>query len=322
MNLGPRKGLRDLRKEIASRQDVEIDQVMLTTGVSMGISAALGCLGGFAFILIPRPYYPAYLKVARLMHLRVGYYDLLPGKKWQPDLGQITKKVNCETRAIVINSPGNPTGGILTDTFLEGMASVLGRRRIQIICDESQWEFLYEDVSLADPRHYFDSRQVIKLRGFSKSLMMPGERLGYAIAHPDVIKSLDKAHWHLALTPPLRAQYIALERLKSEQGDGTGDLLLRLRKRRDLALAILKTSDRIRAHSPEGGIFIWFTVDGCTMNSVALAKACEQHAGVKVIGGTVFGVTEPAYLRASFAVPCAELIAGFESLVRFLNGLA
>ena len=318
---GPVEGYPSLREMIAFREGVSIDEVSLTTGASMGLVATLATLERPSSILCPRPYYPAYPKVANFLGLDVIYYDLDKTQDWLPNPQQINHLVRSDTRAILWNFPSNPTGSIPTFTLLKEIATTVQRNNILIISDEVYASFVYDDRVFIDISEVFGHTSVVKLRSFSKLFGMPGERLGYVIAKPDRLQSICRAHWALAMSPPASAQVIALMTLRSEPNQIVRNLQQQLVENRSLAVHILKDCNRSQCYMPPAGIFCWIEVKDISIDSITLAHACKTQAGVVVVPGAAFGISSPNYLRASFALPKDEMIRGFEALTSFLEDI-
>lgn len=319
---GSPEGNFNLRHALAEWEGLSSrDEIIVTTGASMGFAATLASLKSPGSILCPCPYYPAYPKVAKFFGLKVIYYDLDPDRGWLPNPQKIAQLIREDTRAIILNFPSNPTGSIPNLSLLEDIATVLAKKQILVISDEVYADFIYEDFLFPNLKTVFKELEIVRLRSFSKAFGIPGERLGYVVGSNKCLNGISNAHWTLAMNPPATAQAFALKLLQSQPHQRIKNLRQQLIVNRLLATEILTSCDRIKYCAPSGGIFCWLEVDECPVNSTILACACQHQAGVIVLPGSVFGIHYRTYLRASFALPINELNQGFEALVRLIQGL-
>jgi aspartate/methionine/tyrosine aminotransferase len=316
---GPPEGYLSLREKIALWEQVSVDEIVLTTGASMGLVATLATLERPASILCPRPYYPAYPKVAKTLGLDVIYYDLEKNLGWLPNPQKLRELIREDTRALLWNFPNNPTGSLPTPTLLKEITAIVRSTNLSVISDEVYSDFIYDSHLFPNMRMVFGAESLVRLRSFSKLFGIPGERLGYVIAEPNRLQDICRKHWSLAMSPPATAQGIALMSLRSDPKQELLKLQQFLTKNRDLAVDILKKCDRIQFDIPPAGFFFWIQVPDCSVDSMTLARICRLKAETIVMPGAAFGISSSVYLRASFAVPRVELKQGFEALVNFLR---
>ncbi len=310
-----------LREAIAAWEGVSVEEVCVTTGASLGLVAALTGLPRPCSVLCPRPYYPAYPSLAELLGLKTLFYDLEPELGWQPDPLALARLLREDSRALLWNFPSNPTGTIPDPAVLAKVRELVQEANLLVLSDEVYADFIYDGHAFPDMRAALGHSHAIRLRSFSKLFRMAGERLGYVIGDPDRLRGIRRNHWLLAMSPPAAAQALALAGMRLDLSRQTGELRRELSVLRDLAARILDGCGRVRFSRPPAGIFYWIEVLGCPIDSRALVRLCAEEAGVLVQPGAVFGIGEPVYLRASFAVERDEMGRGFESLVNLLERL-
>lgn len=315
---GPQDGSRGLREAVATWEQVPIEQVAITTGASLGLVSSLAALGPPYSLLCPRPYYPAYSRVAALLGLDVLYYPLERQRGWLPDPGELRRLLRKDTRAVLWNSPHNPTGSVAGPTILRELATIAADAGLVVISDEVYDGLVYGDCGTI-ARWGVDGHQLIRLRSFSKQFGIPGERVGYVIADPHWLRAVSKAHWALGMSPPATSQALALALLRNHPAERLRHLRTTLARKRDLAFEILRASDCVRADLPDASVFYWVEALDWPSGSLALASACRRDCGVTVVPGVAFGIDSPTYLRLSFAVPDNELLEGFSRVVAFLQ---
>jgi len=313
---GPAQGVDALRDAVAEWERTPREGVAVTTGASLGLAATLATLPRGARLLCPRPYYPAYPRLAEAFGLEVAFYPLRAEDGWRPDPDEIARLLRRPAAAVLWNAPANPTGAVCDAARMEAIGETFTRHPdLLLISDEVYAHFVYDGSPAAlHPRH----ARTVRVRSFSKVFGLAGERVGYVLAEPGEADAISRAHWMLAMSPPATGQLRALAALRSDPGPRLAALVSRLCAQRDAAAAILRRCARVSFASPPAGFFHWLRVGGGARDD-ALAERCATRGGVHVLAGTAFGAADGAYLRASFAVPPAELTEGFERLAAFLE---
>lgn len=317
---GPAAGSTELRQAVAAWERVPPDHVAITTGASLGLVAALAALDPPYGVLCPRPYYPPYVKVAGLLGLTVHHYGLDAARRWVPDGSSLRFLTSSAVRTLIWNFPHNPTGAVVEPGLFDQVVALAAASGTTVISDDVYRELVYGDERVARVPDG-GSSCVVRLRSFSKLFAIPGERVGYVIAAPKLVASVARAHWSLGMSPPATSQRIAAAVLMDGPEARVERVRTALAAKRDIAVAILRQCSRARMHVPPAGIFCWIEVPGWTGSSTELADLCGDRAGVVVAPGSAFGVERPAYIRASFAVPDAELRDGLTRLVELIESL-
>jgi aspartate/methionine/tyrosine aminotransferase len=306
---GPPEGYPPLREVIADWMDVSAANVILTTGASLGLAATLATLERPCSIFCPRPYYPLYPRLASLLGITPIFYDLEARGGWQPDPD------------LLWNLPGNPVGSLPTKALLERSAEVVERLDLMVVADEVYADFVYDGGVMPDLARALGEKRVVRVRSFSKLLSMPGERLGFVVAPCDRLAAICHAHWTLALSAPASAQAAALLSLRQGIHGWLGERRAVLRTNRDRMVDTLARCDGLAVHRPSAGIFLWIGAERSPLDSVSLAKACAEKAGVVVSPGLAFGVVEPPFIRVCFAVPPEEAVRGAHALAEFFSSI-
>jgi aspartate aminotransferase len=315
---GPPAGLPALRDAIARREGVAGTNIVLTTGASMGLVATLAILERPARILLPRPFYPAYPAIAQALGLQVDYYGVSDSAGGM--LGQIAATITQETAAIVVNSPGNPLGNIISPAILGEICEIAASRDALLIVDEVYKDFQSDGANGAGRPNWVQPELVVRINSFSKTFGMPGERLGYVIAQPDLSARLTTTHWHLAMGAPLSAQYLALDLLASKDANAWSGIAAQLACNRGRAVRILAEQADLNIKPPEAGIFLWIETGLAGLPSTMLADLLRLVEGVHVQPASLFGLDGPD-LRASIAVTDDVLTRGFSTIAHTLRRL-
>ncbi|MHC2275462.1 aspartate/methionine/tyrosine aminotransferase [Bradyrhizobium diazoefficiens] len=301
----------ELRAAIADLEKVKIDQVVVTVGASLALVCAMA-LAGQGKILVPRPYYPPYPAVARMLGLEPHFYPVEP--TGEIDVVRLKELADPEVKVILINTPGNPLGNILTSGELSTVLEFASSRDAFVIVDEVYRDFM---PSPAREEIWQSSSNLIRIFSFSKRFGMPGERLGYVIAAPAIASQISSIHWRLAMSAPYSAQQIATKLLRKNDASTWQELLDSLKMRRDRALTLLRKNTDIKVNVPKGGIFLWVDTGLVDVPSTLISDLLRLHAGILVQPASSFGIDCPA-VRTNFAVPVDTLEGGYAGLAHFL----
>ena len=304
------QGLLDLRSSIAKRHGQGIENVCITSGASMGLAAAIAQLPPRSDILCPKPYYLAYPSLIKAFGHRPMFYNVSP--EFVCDTPILSESLlTKDTRCLIINNPSNPSGTILPNSYFGPIAQALKERNIQIINDRVASEFVYDSCGVPDIREILPASNVITIQSFSKSFGLPGLRVGYITASPDIVQSITHAHWRFTLGAPVISQHEVLRVLQREGWQRPAALLPDLTNRRRLAQSILGP----RMSVPEGGIFALVKTPATDSRKICDYLATKHS--VITTPGHLFGV--PAALRISLGVSERILHTALNQVLKTLN---
>ena len=320
---GPADGFQPLREALAQLEGVAADNVVITTGASLGIASALVQLARPGSVLLPRPYYPSYPGLVECLGLQTRFYRLLwsdsSSTDVRLDLETVATEIRRQARAIIVNTPGNPLGNLAAASDMRDLLDLAATYDCLVIVDEVYSDFIY-DRAATDWRGWGMEPHLVRVKSFSKSLQAPGERVGYVVAEHELARRIGQAHWLLAMSPPVPGQMRAAQALV-ENSQRFDRLLLELRHNRDLMASKLAHCDGLKVRRPRAGIFYWLEVAG-RLDSVALGRLCLERAGVRVTPGAHFGVDDPPTIRCSFALERTDLREALGRLVETLDSLS
>jgi aspartate/methionine/tyrosine aminotransferase len=289
-----------LRKYISARYAYQPDDFIVTSGVSGGLSLAmLALLQDGDEILLPDPGFVSYKQLAILSGSKPVFYDLYPD--WRINIEVLEALVTSRTRVLLVNSPGNPTGAVLSRQEMTDLADFAARHNLVLISDEIYDDFLYEKGELPSFGSLY--QKTLVLNGFSKSQAMTGWRLGWATGPAELINAMAKIQQFTFVCAPPPFQKAAVKALES----GTlraGGHLAEYAAKRDLLCELLK--DNFEFNLPAGAFYLFPRVPWGSGSQFA-EQAIRNR--VLCIGGGVFSERD-THFRLSFAAPEAVIREG------------
>ncbi|PRD43697.1 aspartate aminotransferase [Phyllobacterium phragmitis] len=329
-------GVMELREALARKLTAETGQnwgaseIAVTTGAKQALfNAAMVLLNPGDEVIIPAPYwttFPAQVQIAGGVPVHVD----TRANGFVPRIEDISAAVTARTRAIVVNTPNNPTGTVYDAALLRALGELAIERDLWIIFDECYRDFIHTDVGhhpIVSVIPEVRSRTVI-VNAFSKALALTGWRIGY-LAGPDYLVSAVKAlQSHTTSNPNVIAQHAALHHLQNTDGSFEAGLQKQLSSAREIGIRVLSGLSRIPVPTAMGGFYFYLDVKNLVApepwNLVIgdrdvdlLVRELIAKAGVATVSGTAFG--DPYGMRLSYGIPPDRLPEGLDRLVEFLN---
>jgi aspartate aminotransferase/aminotransferase len=296
-----------LLQQVEQRYGRKPENCLLTAGVSGGLLLSfLVLLNPGDEILLPDPGFVIYRNLAHLCGATIRYYNTYPqqpGGRFGLDLAEIERLCTAATKIVLLNSPSNPTGGVLTRGEVEGVCRIANRSGAFVVSDEIYDFFCYVD-DYASPVSY--AERCIQLGGFSKTYGVPGWRMGYATGPAQVLETMKTLQQFSFVCPPAPFQYAILEAAFDLD---LGPRLTEYRQKRDLVQSTLHSSYGLR---PPEGAFYAFPQLPAGASGEAFLQAALQHK-LLIVPGTVFSPRD-THFRLSFAADDAVLRAGIAAL--------
>ena len=308
---GPRGGFAPLRTVLARKEGVAPTSVIVTSGASMGLTAALAILPKNRAVLMPRPYYPAYPNVARFLGLEVAFYGLAPCCPLAEAASEAVRGKSIG--AILVNTPGNPLGNLATAEDMAALEKIALDAGAILLVDETYAGIL--PGPCANPWSGTGAAPgTVRLKSLSKAYLIAGERIGYAVAEPALAEKIEEAHWVIAMSPAVTAQTNAARALLEDVPERLARLCAQLRRSRDCAIAALAGVAGIEVLPPLAGVFLWIEFPGASLTGVDIARRCRDDHGLMVMPGEACGQSDPPAIRVSFALPEVDAKQAFHAL--------
>ncbi len=309
--------------DVAARKGFSADpsQVFVTVGgKGVMLYAILGLIDAGDEVIVPDPGYPIYESLTRFVGATPVPIPIRMENDFRLDVDELEALITPKTRMIVINSPANPTGGVLTRRDLERIADLANKHDLWVLDDEIYARILYdgaEHVSIASLPGM--TERTIVLDGFSKTYAMTGWRLGYSIVPKSLVPTYGQLIINTISCAPTFVQVGAVEALNGPQDD-VDAMVVEFKARRDLIVAGLNEIPGIRCATPVGAFYVFPEVSGTGFSGAELAERLLQEAGVCVLAGTAFGGVGTDHVRVSYANSRENLSEALARIRRFVAG--
>ncbi|HKB26262.1 MAG TPA: pyridoxal phosphate-dependent aminotransferase [Methylomirabilota bacterium] len=317
---GPSAGLPELREAIAKHVGetrgvpVAPEEVVVTPGAKpIMFFTILALAGEGAEVIYPNPGFPIYESVINFVGAVPVPIPLREESGFGFDLELFQRRISPRTRLIIVNSPENPTGGVLDRGQLEVVARVAAERQIPVLADEIYRQFLYEGEFTSIMGFPGMRELTVLLDGFSKSYAMTGWRLGYGVMPAHLAEHVTRL---MVNSASCTASFVQLAGIAALQGDQTpvARMVAEFKRRRDLIVEGLARLPGVRCARPRGAFYVFPNITGTGRPSAEVAERLLNEAGVAVLAGTAFGAHGEGYLRLSYANSEANLRLALERM--------
>lgn len=324
---GPAAGLPELRAVIAEQagKDRSLtftpDQVVVTPGAKPIMFYVITALIGEGDECIyPNPGFPIYESMINFMGGKAVPIPLREEHDFRLDVRELASLITPRTRLIIVNSPQNPTGGVLTYADLEEIARLAVKHNIPVLTDEVYKHFIYEGQfhSLASFPGMADL--AIILDGHSKSYAMTGWRLGYGIMPADFAKVVATLQTNAVSCTASFIQRAGMAALTGTHEPVTV-MVNEFKRRRDLIVSGLNSIKGIRCREPKGAFYVFPNIAGTGKDARFMADYLLNEAGVAVLSGTAFGAYGEGFLRLSYANSFANIEKALDRIAAAVHKL-
>lgn len=325
-------GIPELRRALAERYHAQhgapwdLDQVVVTAGAKQALfELALALFDDEHDVVLNTPCWVSFPEQVRFAGSRVVSVPLDGGDGFRIHAGPILAALGERTRAVILNSPGNPTGGIVTGDELRRIVEGCASRGVVVIADETYERFVYHADGHASAARLAAEfpETVVVVGSFSKSYAMTGWRLGYCLAPRPIAKAVVRIQSHASSNPNSFAMRGALAAL--EHGEPhVAAMIAEYRGRRDLVAERLCALPGVRCTPPDGAFLVFPDVSAIygegLCGSAAFAERLLEEEGVAVVPGEAFG--DDRHIRISYACSRERLATGLTRLAEFVTSRA
>ncbi|MDP4198897.1 MAG: pyridoxal phosphate-dependent aminotransferase [Bacteroidota bacterium] len=323
---GPAAGLPQFRKTIAevegARRGLEFkpDMVVVTPGAKpIMYYAIMAIVNPGDEVIYPNPGFPIYESAIELAGGTAVPLPLLESKGFSFNIDDLKSLITPKTRMIVINSPQNPTGGILSQEDLREIAELAVKHDLWVLTDEIYGRVTYDGFKNYTIASYPGMMErTIILDGFSKTYAMTGWRLGYGIMPKHLAEVVAKLQTNVASCTASFIQVAGIEALTGPQ-DWVDNVVEEFRRRRDLIVDGMNSLPGFKCHKPLGAFYVFPNTTGTGMDSRTLANKILNEGGVACLSGSTFGKYGEGYVRFSYANSMENIEKGIDRIRKLLS---
>ncbi|HEX3320912.1 MAG TPA: pyridoxal phosphate-dependent aminotransferase [Terriglobales bacterium] len=321
---GPSAGLPDLRQAIAeyvsSTRNVKVtpDQVVVVPGGKPIIFfTILALIDEGDEVIYPNPGFPIYESMINYVGGHAVPIRLREDRDFSLDVSELSSLITDRTKLLILNSPQNPTGGVMSRRDIEAVAEAMGDRNIMVLSDEIYSRLLFEGEHFSIMSVPGFKERTILLDGFSKTYAMTGWRMGYGVMREDLAAHMTRlmtnsnsctaSFTQIAGVAALRGDQSSVDRMRDE-----------FKKRRDVMVARLNRIKGFSCRMPKGAFYVFPNITKTGWPSKKLADALLEQAGVACLSGTAFGDFGEGYLRFSVANSLENLNKALDNIERWV----
>ncbi len=318
----PPQGLLELREAIAEDEktrkgiDASPDNIVVTPGAKPMIFFTIMVLSQKGDeVIYPDPGYTSYRSMIKLAGAKPVPLELKEENDFALDVDKLESIISSRTRIIILNTPHNPTGSILTMKDFEAVAEIAEKYNLVIISDEIYSRQLYEGEHVSIATLPKMKERTVVVDGFSKAYAMTGWRLGYGIVPDEIIPKIIKLQTETVSCVAPFVQMAGIAALKGDQ-EPVRWMVEKFRQRRDLLISILEESKHITVKQPRGAFYLFPNIKKLGISSYEFTDILLDRYGVSVLPGSAFGLYGEGYIRISYATSEENLRKGAQKIVK------
>jgi len=271
-------------------------------------------------VVIPVPYWVTYKDVVNYAGGKCVFVPTDEDDGFQVTADGIARHITDKTKLLIVNSPNNPSGSVLSRAEFEKIYNLVVKRGIQLMTDECYCRFLYEGEPFSIASMPGAKEHVVVAGSLSKTYSMTGWRIGFALAPKSLIDAMMKLQSHTTSNPTSVSQKAAIEALRGPQ-DSIPVMLAEYRKRRDFVVNRLRSIPGVKIAEPKGAFYAYPNISVGFRNGITSALQFSERllaeAHVAVVPGEAFGTNE--HVRISYATSMKELERGLDRIARFIS---
>ena len=319
----PAAGIPSLKKAIVTSlravHGIQVDETRVTVapGAIAGlVSAIVALVDPGEEVLVPDPGWPNYTSISLLNGVTPKRYPLRGKNQFLPDIKELESCVTRKTKAIIVNTPSNPTGVVYPRKVMEELVSFARKHDLYIVADEV-YDRITFNLSHTSFQNVDSEGRSVSVFSLSKTYSMTGWRIGYVVGSAEIIQMMTKILESTLSCSSSVSQKAAEAALVGSQ-DSVGEMVAAYRHRRDRVLALLKQR-RLYGYTPEGAFYILIDISSTGMKSYDFVKRLLQEKKVAAAPGETFGPLSGDYVRICFAPAEEELMTGTERICDFIQ---
>jgi len=321
----PSSGIPELRNAIAEKLQNENgisyseSDVIVTPGAKQALYEAVFSITNQGDeILCPDPGWVSYEPMVQLAGGKTVFVQTFEEDDFAFKVEEVQERITDKTKAIIINSPSNPTGAVLDRSVLKGISELCVDHEIIAISDEIYEKIIYEGEHVSMASFPGMLERTVTVNGFSKAYSMTGWRLGYAAGPSEIIKAMTRVQAHSVSCATSFVQKAGVVALTSPSGE-IEKMISEFKERRDNLMKLLGEIDGVSCVKPRGAFYAFPNLSRYGNDSFELANYLLEEAGVAVVPGAAFGSKGEGYQRLSYATSMENIERGLEKMKKALE---
>lgn len=299
-----------------------VSEIMVSVGAMEGLYLAfLSMLDEGDEVIIPAPYYVNYVQMVQLCHATPVIVDNPNAEALSFNVEDIVSAITPKTKAIIINTPSNPSGKLIPWEKVEALAIIAKEHDLVVVADEVYKCLIYDGkpfrsiVSIEGMRG-----RTVLVNSLSKEFCMTGYRLGYVLGPQEIIAAMTKLQENVAACAPLPSQYAGIEALSGRE-DCSKNMVDIFTERRNVLYNGLKALPKIKCMLPEATFYMMVDISATGMSSLDFALALLKNARVAVVPGIAYGKSCDKYVRIAFTLDKGRIDEGAKRIESFVETL-
>lgn len=321
-------GLIDLRRTITEyykRTEGYVyspdNETIVTVGAMEGLYLTLlSILNPDDEVIIPAPYYVNYVQMVALCHAKPIIIDNPEAEELSFNIDDVEKAVTTNTKAIIINTPSNPSGKVIPWNKIEALAEIAKKYNLIVIADEVYKCLMYDNAKFKSIVSIDGMRErTVLVNSLSKEFCMTGWRIGYVLAPKELIATMTKLQENVCACAPLPSQYAAIEAL-SGKGDYSKDMVDIFTRRRNVLYEGLSKIPGLRCNKPEATFYMMVDISSTGLNSYDFCCKLIETVHVACVPGVAYGNSCDKYIRIAFTLDESKIKAGVNRISKFMEG--
>jgi aspartate/methionine/tyrosine aminotransferase len=323
----PASGIFEAREAVAGfvsrtlKTDVDPTEVVLVPGSkNVLLFTLLACIEQGDEVILPDPGYPAYASQVNFIGGVVKPVTLREESGFRMDLDELASLVTPKTRMLIVNTPQNPTGGVLTEEDVKFVCDLAHEHDLLVVSDEIYSQLVYGFHHVSPMSHPGMRERTVLMDGLSKSYAMTGWRLGYAVAPKALAAKLDQLMINSSSCAAGFTQMAAIEALSAPESEhAVASMVKVFEHRRNLVVDALNEIPGMRCARPQGSFYVFPNIEGTGFDEHELSDRLLAEAGVAVLPGTAFGHAGKGFIRLAYTQSEDELKLGLNRIGEFIR---
>ena len=321
-------GLTEFREKICQTTEMSrgfkpnLDQVLVTPGANIAIFYAISCIvNPGEEIIVPDPGFPSYYSTIKMCNTKAVHVPLLESNKFRMNPKDIENSITEKTRMIIINSPQNPTGSVMTEEEIRMTYEIAKKHDLYLYSDEIYARMVYKDSVFNSPSVYDKCQErTIISNGFSKAFAMTGWRLGAVIGPSNVV---EKMKLLLETTSSCVPPFIQKAGIEAIEGEQTSQKIMysEYEKRRNMIVDGINSIPGLNCIIPGGAFYVFVNIKKTGMTSESFCEYILEDSGVAILPGTSFGEFGEGFIRICYAISQNEIKNALERIKKSISKL-